>query len=106
MVLVQVMSIVSEDQIGVYLPFQSLKQPLDLLSPVREKALLESLDNDRFLSRILQKAIGARQRLILSLPLCTKHNPCDIAILGGTQEAKDCSPTTDFDVIRMSSQTK
>src|SRR3990172_8835261 len=77
-ILVQIVTVMGEDEIGRHSFLQQLEVVLDLAADVREEAVPETLDENVLLSCSREKNIGAVDGLAPPLCIRAEHNPCDI----------------------------
>src|ERR1035441_8215422 len=99
-ILVQIGTVMAEDQIRVWLLLQSLKHFLDRCILRREKAIAKTVHDHLGAVRTTQEAPGAGAKLALAPRIRAKHDPGDIGIVA-PQQRQSRPAAADIDVIAM-----
>ena len=106
MVLVPVVAVVGEDQVGIHVGLELLEVVLDLGTHPGEVALPEALDADVLLARAGQEVLGGVLRLGCPDVVRAEHDPVETSgreLLGETQ---DGAAATDLDVVAVSPEAQ
>src|SRR5882724_2750211 len=99
MILMQIVTRVSEDDVRRALGLQLLEERLDAFADVRKEARLEVPDDHVALRRIGEEALRAGQGLLVALAARADHHPLDFGMDVLRQEPQDRSAATDLDVV-------
>src|ERR1039458_8365570 len=99
-ILVQIGTVMAEDQIWVWLLLQGLKHFLDRCILRRKKTVAKTVHNHLGSVRATQEAPGAGPKLPLPLRIRTKHDPGDIGIVP-LQQPETRTTAADINVIAM-----
>jgi len=102
-VLMKIMSVVSEDKIRGKILLQLLKAFLHIGSGVRKKSITKGLDHYRFLSRLFEKCVGTGFGLIRSLWGRGEDKPVDLNQVGILGQFENRAPATDLYIVAVSS---
>src|SRR5271166_6396221 len=103
-VLVPVVAVVGEDQIGAKLPLQGLELILDLTAEKGEEAIAEFLDHDLLLEGAVQKSIGAGPGLAGPLLVGAENDPADDHFVVALEQGQDRPAAANLDVIAVRPQ--
>src|SRR5437899_2560376 len=106
MVLMQIISVMSEHKIRRDVAFQFFEASFDFTSSVGEKTVRKVFDSDILRSGLLQKNVGALTSLDRSLIIGAKNNPIHSRPLVGFKQSQDCPSATYFDVVTVCSQAQ
>ena len=101
----QVVSMMSENEVGFELLFYFFEELFYLSSLEREKTSPKILDNHVAPECPLEKIAGALHGLTITLPLRAENDPIELALPAIFHESKECAPTTNFNVIGMRPET-
>jgi hypothetical protein len=106
MILVQVMPIVSEDDIWLEGHADLSKILFDALTNVGKTSIFEILDHHSLRSRILQQEFRAPDRLVSSLFFVgAENNPVDFDVSVLLAQLDNRASTANFDIITMRPKT-
>src|ERR1700722_17034347 len=106
MILMRIVARMAQDHVGRRAPFQPLEPGFDVGSLVREEAVLELCQLDDRPFRIGEKCLGGCTRLVGTWAVGAEHYPVDVQAHAAINPAEDGCAGADFDVIRMSTDTK
>src|ERR1700693_1172342 len=106
MVLVTVVTIMSEDDVRRKPFLEVFEVFFDLGSAVRKKTIAKIFDYDCLLARSLQKQSGAFEGFFLPYAAGTQHDPVEFQIGVLLEPAKNGAAATDFNIIGMRAQAQ
>jgi hypothetical protein len=98
-VLVQVVTVVREDDIGSKGAFQVLEGVLDVRPDVREVPIPEPFHDDCLLRSFAQEQVRAVGGFIRSCGVCAEDEPIDFEARPFVEQAQDCPPAANLDVV-------
>ncbi|HQK17298.1 MAG TPA: hypothetical protein PLJ27_07585, partial [Polyangiaceae bacterium] len=101
MVLVQVMTVVRENDVGLENALQLLEGVLDFRADVREVAVPKSLGDDRLLRAFSQKHLRALDRFLGPRGLGAENDPVNLRAFQFREQTEDCSAAADLDIVAM-----
>jgi hypothetical protein len=106
MILVKILPIVSENNVGVARVLQTLECLLYRCSLIGEKTLTKRLNMDPVGCGRRQKAPRALSRFGLPLLARAENNPGYFRVVNFAKKPEDRPAAADFNIIRMSSETE
>src|SRR5438093_11477452 len=106
MILMQIISVVGENQVWRDNPFQFFEISFDIARDIGEKTVGEIFDDDVFRSGLLQEQVGAVTRFGPSLILGTENDPINSRLSVRFKQCEDRSSATYFDVVTMCTQAQ
>jgi hypothetical protein len=106
MVLVEIVAVMGENQIGFKMLFQLFKAQFDFFACRGEEAGGKILNDDLLLFRLPQEQPGAFSCFPVAGWISAEDYPKKLKAFAAPNQPQDRSPATDFYVIRMRSQAK
>jgi hypothetical protein len=106
MILVAIVPVVSQNEIGSDLLLQSLENRLDLRPLVREKAISKLLHDDSRPPRAFEKHRRAAPGFPFTGSRGRKDHPIELDGLRLFDEREDKAAATDFNIVRMRAKTE
>ena len=106
MVLMQIISVVGENQVWGDVPFQFFEISFDLAGNIGKKAVGKIFDDDIFRSGLLQERVRAFMRFGPSLILGAENNPIHSRPSVRFEQRQDRSSATYFDVVAMCTESQ
>ena len=106
MVLMPIITEMSEDQVGLNETFELLEVIFDQFTLVREEAGPEILYDDLRSNRALQECLGAFPGFVGAGTFGAEDDPKDFEIRFCAEEGKDSATAADFDVIGMGAEAE
>ena len=106
MVLMFVVAVVAEDQVGLTELFQRFEEVFDLSTDEGQVTLAKAPDDDIRIRRAGEKVRGAAPSFFLARPRCREDDPAHLRarILG--KQTQQGTAATDFDIVAMGIQTQ
>jgi len=105
-ILVPVIAIVREDEIGGELPLELLEIVFDRVADEREVPVSKTLDRNVAAAGLLQELRRASLGLFLPLRVRAQHHPVAGDVGSSRQEFQDRPAASDLDVIRVRTETQ
>jgi hypothetical protein len=106
MILVEILSIVRKNNVGVTRVLEPFKCLLYRCSLIGEKTLTKRLKMDPVGSGRRQKAPRALSRFGLPLLARAENNPGHFRVVNFAKKSEDRPAAADFNIVRMSSETE
>src|SRR6266404_782302 len=106
MVLVQIVSVVREDDVRRYPPLQVLEELLDLAADVWKETVPEALHDDVLMLRVGEDTVAGGYRLAVALPTGTQHDPVDLGFVMGREQTQERPAAADLDVVAVGADTQ
>ena len=102
----QVMAIMSKDEIRIERTFQFLKAVFNFTTVVRKEAIAKRFDNDGFSFSASQKPRSALLGFLRTQRIRTKDNPVKFQVRRPIDQLEKCRTTADFNVIAVSADAQ